>query len=715
MNKSNKTLIGTIICLIACSFTSKAQYTLQDNDVVVENGIITKCTTDSINWGTGNIIIPATLDGQSVTTIGMSVFSNKFISTLTISNGITDIKPWAFFSNPLKNVFIPNSVVYIRTEAFKTCSLKSLTIPHSVKYIGSGAFANNYIHNIIIPNSVAYVGSYAFEYNGITSLTFENGSNIRVLEEGAFYDASYSNFSSFALPANANPGFSGYRDEDGNKYGAGYNVTNLKKLYYADLPPYTLTKEDVTIDGNEIKYYTGTYSNIIIPGIFDGINVTSIASNAFIYHRLTSVAILDGITSVNYTAFSNNYISNLTLPNTLTYIASGAFMSNRLDTLIIPNSVTGIGGDAFMDNMLKSVTISNQLNSIEMGLFQNNSFDSISIPDNITTISEDAFRSNTLKKLSLNRVISVGSRAFMNNSLQYVAIPNSVTTIGNDAFANNSLDSVALSNNLTQISDGLFRNNSLDIIKIPNKINSIGDSAFCRNGLKSIYIPNRVAYIGKKAFADNFALSTIQLPNPVVKEGYTFSNWQNNADSTIVTQISDFSESYKALLSINRYNVIFTSKENGRLSGDSIQKVEFGGNATEVWAVANSNFHFIKWVNKGSGDSVTNKNPITLVSIVADTALVAIFAKNKSTSIKSINTVNVNVYPNPIVDYITVETPEAIQMIEIYNATGEKKYSNCNIRGTSVKINLQNYCPGVYFVLITGKNINQVKKIVVRQ
>jgi len=73
MSKSNKNLIGTIICLVVCSFTAKAQYTLQDNDVVVENGVITKCTTDSINWGTGNIIIPATLDGQSVKDIGEMV------------------------------------------------------------------------------------------------------------------------------------------------------------------------------------------------------------------------------------------------------------------------------------------------------------------------------------------------------------------------------------------------------------------------------------------------------------------------------------------------------------------------------------------------------------------------------------------------------------------------------------------------------------------
>jgi hypothetical protein len=340
-------------------------------------------TTTIISYGG----IADTIDfiPNGVTTIGDNAFYRSTIMSVTIPNSVTYIGDEVFSKNSLKSVTIPNSVTYIGKYAFSTNSIKSLTIPNSVKYIGKYAFNSNSLASVIIPNSVTYIGEYAFTYNSLTSVTFEDGSYIRLILGGAF--SNNPDLTAIALPSNANPKFSGYKDSDGNSYNSKDEITDFSKIYFADLPTHTLTINDVKFDTatGTISDYIEGYVDIIIPSSFNvngsDISVTTLKEGAFSDNYLMNVIIPNSVTYIGGWAFVNNTLTTLTIPNSVTYIGDWAFANNSLTTLIIPNSVTYIGGGAFSNNSLTNVTIPNSVTYIGEYAFYDNSLTSISLPD----------------------------------------------------------------------------------------------------------------------------------------------------------------------------------------------------------------------------------------------------------------------------------------------------------------------------------------------
>ena len=133
-----------------------------------------------------------------------------------------------------------------------------------------------------------------------------------------------------------------------------------------------------------------------------------------------------------------NIPSQLTGKNgklTVTTIGNSAFFDNQLTSITIPDSVTTIGNDAFEVNQLTSVTIPNSVTTIGEFAFFTNQLTSVTIPDSVTTIGIQAFSSNNLTSVTIpNNVTTIGEGAFSGNNLMYVVLPNSVTTIGEFAF-----------------------------------------------------------------------------------------------------------------------------------------------------------------------------------------------------------------------------------------------------------------------------------------
>ena len=76
---------------------------------------------------------------------------------------------------------------------------------------------------------------------------------------------------------------------------------------------------------------------------------------------LTIAALIVAIVglSIGNSAFQNNSIISLNIPNSVTTIEGDAFSNNNLTSVIIGSGITSIGKDAFTGNSnLTSVTIS---------------------------------------------------------------------------------------------------------------------------------------------------------------------------------------------------------------------------------------------------------------------------------------------------------------------------------------------------------------------
>lgn len=166
----------------------------------VENG--SACIT-RYNGVETDLVIPAEIDGYSVTSIGVSAFYNctsltsvtipngvtsiggsafnycTNLKSVTILNGVTSIGNFAFYNcTSLTNVTIPKSVTSIGEYAFEYCtSLMSIAIPNSVTSISNGVFEEcTSLKNVTIPNDVTSIGEGAFEdCKALTNITIPNG------------------------------------------------------------------------------------------------------------------------------------------------------------------------------------------------------------------------------------------------------------------------------------------------------------------------------------------------------------------------------------------------------------------------------------------------------------------------------------------------------------------------------------------------------------
>ena len=309
----------------------------------VSNGkaTITGCDT-SIS---GDVVIPATIGGYPVTSIGSYAFEDcRSLKSVTFGENsqltsigyyafryctslesvyITDLASWCnikftdSYSSPLYNgadlyinnalaeeITIPEGITSINSYILRGCtSVKSIKIPSGVTSIGELAFTGcTSLASIEIPDSVTSIGSSAFR--GCSSLaSIEIPSSVTSIGEGAFRNCT--SLASIEIPSSVT--------SIGEH--AFYNCTSLASVTFGE-------NSQLTSIGYYAFYYCTSLTSIEIPS-----GVTSIGSDAFYKcTSLTSIELPSGVTSIGYSAFGS---------------------CTSLVSIDIPDSVTSIGSDAF--------------------------------------------------------------------------------------------------------------------------------------------------------------------------------------------------------------------------------------------------------------------------------------------------------------------------------------------------------------------------------
>ncbi|MBR2476608.1 MAG: leucine-rich repeat domain-containing protein [Clostridia bacterium] len=221
---------------------------------------------------------------------GANLYLNgTLVTNLTVPDGITSIKDYAFYScdsltsitipdsvttigdsafyhcDGLTSITIPDSVTTIGDRAFYYCTgLTSITIPDSVTTIGDSAFFDcDDLTSVTIGNSVTTIGDSAFSYcDGLTSVTI--GNSVELITENAFYGCK--NLKIVAISANIkyirNDAFNGCNnietvyyegsEEEWNEilfYNRNENLTNADIIYNAVKKTYRFeTNCEATLD-----------------------------------------------------------------------------------------------------------------------------------------------------------------------------------------------------------------------------------------------------------------------------------------------------------------------------------------------------------------------------------------------------------------------------------------------------------------------------------
>ncbi len=417
------------------------------------------------------LVIPSTIEGYPVTSIGNESFSwCKSLTSITIPKGITTIGNDAFyFCSNLESITIPDSVTSIGKYAFCGCSsLASITIPDGVTGIGVCAFSQcTSLTSITISDSVTSIGDSAFSYcTSLTSITIPEG-----------------------VTSIGNEVFS--------------NCTSLESMAVNEGNPVYHGAGNCIIETAKGTLIVGC-KNSIIP---DDDSVTSIGNYAFSWcENLTSITIPVSVASIGKYAFRCcRSLESITVPESITNIGEGVFEScSKLASITIPDSVTSIGKYAFSNcTSLASITISDSVTSIGSFAFRYCS--------NLATVYYGGSESNwsdisieSYNEPLLNAEI-VFAKSDIPEGLEYEIVDGEVTIMGYTGSAAELVIPETIEEYpVTSIGENAFYNySSLTSITIPDGVTSIGHYAFykCSN-LENINLPQGITEIGDSSFAD---------------------------------------------------------------------------------------------------------------------------------------------------------------------------------------------------------------------
>lgn len=266
-------------------------------------------------------------------------------------------------------------------------------------------------------------------------------------------------------------------------------------------------------DWNDISKMTGLKAIDMT-----NVDIETIPVKAFTNTSIRFIDFPTKLKTIGDNAFDNRLLTGpLVLPEGLDSIGKEAFQKNYITEVTIPESVRAIGQSAFYDNQsLKSVTLNNRMETINRSLFNyckklavvrggrnvkivdQSAFsgcDSLRSISDITpvTINSSAFYyCRKLESLNFSRIKSIGYESFCNCfGLKEADLTTLTSIYGRSFIGCTGLKKVTLGNDITTIKSEAFNGcDALEEVVLGSSINSLESNCFysTKNALKRVYI-----------------------------------------------------------------------------------------------------------------------------------------------------------------------------------------------------------------------------------
>lgn len=230
---------------------------------------------------------------------------------------------------------------------------------------------------------------------------------------------------------------------------------------------------------NEIKFTSGTYTNVMMecstPGIHN-VNIYDKDKKLWYFNFLNCTNIIE----FNFPDYCDNNNS-----------WEGIFNNSSIQKVHLPPVIARIGGSMFQS--------CKNLRYIEL-------------PESVKVINDNAFYASGVNTISLpNTIETIGRSAFAWGELVSITLPDSVHTIGGNCFeacdsslnkSTNSLIYVKLSNSMTNIPRRCFNSSKhLKTVIMPTNLKTIEEEAFISaSEINNLVFPTTIETIGANAF-----------------------------------------------------------------------------------------------------------------------------------------------------------------------------------------------------------------------
>lgn len=314
-------------------------------------------------------------------------------------------------------------------------------------------------------------------------------------------------------------------------------------------------------------------------------NVSRIGASAFSYTSLTDVemdhiyelgtnpfAYCKELKSIKITSEYSNYDTRnncnaiikdnelivgckaTVIPSTVISIGNDAFLGSSITTFNIPSIISKIGERAFYESSISNITLPNTITSVGKYAFAGcKELNSIQLPNSLSVLNEGLFKDSGITSLNIsntietiNKNILMGCKDFQTLNIgNYNGELTPTLLFGESAtdLHNKNITSLLVDDENSRYSD--YHNSNVIVEKNSNKLIL---------GCKNSELDNSIEIIGDYAFAFSSGLTTITLPDNLIKIGVSAfydTDLYNVEFNDKLTEIGENAFMYTKLRNIN--------------------------------------------------------------------------------------------------------------------------------------------------------------------